>query len=376
MVDVGDGADGALNVAGTFNMHTDTQQAARAGCGDAPYYRVTAVAANTLTLMSAPGACLAAGDDVLLVDMQGRYIMSMPPINANVGNHETLTVATVTSAIVTLSLPKTLFYGDQSGSDSGVDMQKVFLQRVPNYTDVTVSAGGSIVGTAWLSPGGGGVLFFRASGTVSIAGDVVLDGMGYNGGSAPAVPGSTGWQGESRCGPVNSANSQFCSWGGGYGGEFCFGNELSGIGGAMGTAGQQQASACGPKMSTPYGALPGRLFLGSGGGGGANGSFSTGVGGRGGRGGGALAILASAITITGTVSSRGLPGGDGDLICNMCDEAKGAGGGGAGGSILLESIAAVQGAQNVHVEGGALGMACSNCVEGGGSGGDGLTWIP
>jgi len=95
-------------------------------CADASVYKVSALGAGDATLTTAPAAgCLAAGDEVLLINLQGRY--PVPAMIANTGTYETLTVQTAAGSAVTFTTPKAHFYGDTLGMDDNINLQRVFL---------------------------------------------------------------------------------------------------------------------------------------------------------------------------------------------------------------------------------------------------------
>lgn len=74
--------------------------------------------------------------------------------NGDVGNYEFLEVASVSGGIVTVSAAPSNAY---DGSGDSYTTQKVFVQRVPNYTNVTtngyrITAGDWDGGTATTTP--------------------------------------------------------------------------------------------------------------------------------------------------------------------------------------------------------------------------------
>jgi hypothetical protein len=82
---------------------------------------------------------LSVGDEVLLINLRGNSTSFV-----NAGNYETLRIQSISSNVVTFTTSKTKYYGDGSGDDTnigvGTSAQAVMLQRVPNYTNVTVDA--------------------------------------------------------------------------------------------------------------------------------------------------------------------------------------------------------------------------------------------
>lgn len=96
-------------------------------CADIVSYSVTGLAGTSATVTPSPTPdCLAAGDEVLLLDAQG----SAGAVD-NVGNYELLTVAGVSGDTVSFSQTRTRSYGAAAGSDAGVGTgasdQKVIL---------------------------------------------------------------------------------------------------------------------------------------------------------------------------------------------------------------------------------------------------------
>jgi hypothetical protein len=371
MVNPGSGTDGALTVGNTtFNMHT--MATSPRTCADAVMHRVASLADNNVTLSTTPaGGCLATGDEVLLINMQGHY-GGMGLRIANVGTYELLRVDTVNGAMVTFTSNKTRFYGNVVDSDvfTGTE-QKVFLQRVPNYSAVSVATGGVLTGNTW-SATGGGVLFFRSQGSVVVDGAIDMDGKGYGGGNSPAFQGQSGNQGESRAGVIASGNANLGGRGAGYGGTLCLSTtSYPGGGGAMATAGGVGLLTDCPQLaSAAYADFPTRLYLGSGGGGGASTVSGALPGGTGGRGGGAIIIHAGNINVSGQVRARGGAGLSPANMsgCPVCQTVAAPGGGGSGGTVVLVSGATVG---TGDVSGGSGGTVCAPCSEPGGAGGQG-----
>ena len=334
------------------------------------------MSASAVTLTATPPAgCLAQDDEVLLINLQGTN--SGVRRTDNVGNHDLLRVSSISGTTVSFQTAKTRSYGDTAGSDafSGTS-QRVFLQRVPNYTSVTVNGGATLTGNPW-STTGGGVLFFRASGTVRVDGMITMSGAGYAGGQTPVVSGSNGIQGESRAGRLMSYDSTFGGLGGGYGGRIC--NTmlaLPGGGGALFGAGGVSANPdCPQNARRAYASFPLMLHLASGGGSGASAPVGSNRGGDGGRGGGVIVIHADQIQISGSVVALGTSGTAG-VGCGSCQEASAGGGGGAGGTIVLGHRSGLSGAQLAAAQGGSGVTGCPACVESSGRGSDGAVFTP
>ena len=81
------------------------------------------------------------------------------------------------------------------------------VQRIPNYTNVTVNAGITLTASAWDGTKGG-ILFFRASGTVTNNGTITMSELGYRGGQDNNNNYSVmGYHGESYAGGLNGQAS-------------------------------------------------------------------------------------------------------------------------------------------------------------------------
>lgn len=323
----GTGNDGAITVASNKNINTDNMISGRscADGGDAVNYTVTtsiATGSGTITLSSTPSSgCLAAGDEIIIINLEGTS-----SDNANVGKYETATVGSISSA--TISLASTL-----ANTYDGTT-QKIMVQRVPNYTSVTINGSTTLTASAWNGTKGG-VLFFRATGTVTVTGTISVNSLGYRGGTNTA-------NGESYDGTV-------------------------GAGGAIGSAGTNGGgSGSGDTSASPQGTRGGGGASGavnSGGDQGAGGGAGGGYGGGGGGGGGGADCNATAGTGglgggTG-VSAGGGGGGMWNGSCNLPGNGGNAGnaGGGANGS-------------NASA-GGAVGSGSTTGGGGGGGRGDG-----
>jgi hypothetical protein len=139
---------------------------------------VTALTATTATLGAAPaGDCLAAGDEALLVNLQGTSTST-----SSVGNWELLSVASVSGTTVTFASAKTKTYGASGDTPigTGATDQKVALVRVPQFGTLTVAAGGTLTTSAWNGTTGG-VLALRAA-KLTVAGTITAAALGYRGG--------------------------------------------------------------------------------------------------------------------------------------------------------------------------------------------------
>lgn len=415
--DPGTGADGAITVSSSTNINTTTLISGRsASCGDAPNYSVTALTSTTATVTPAPdtvNGCLVTGDEVLLINLQGTNTLY-----GNVGNWETLRVSSISGSTITFSTAKSKFYGNGTNSDDtnigttqGTN-QLVMLQRVPNYTNVTVNSSINFTPSAFSSPRGG-VMFFRATGTVTVgsSGTINTNASGYGGAGAQnsggdsfcGIGGTVGAIGAGGGGGATNAagGNGVCGGGGGGGnGSKPGGNGSINLGGAGGGGGSSTAAAGAGGGGAGYGtagkggqgatgAAAGNGVDGGtnnsgnggngtsansagGGGGGTYGSstlttlmFGSGGGASGqnsgltgGTGGGIVYISGNTITVSGGIQSKG---GNGSA-------AGTGGGGGAGGSIRLEGATLTLGTSLVTAAGGSGGVGTNTSGGDGGSG--------
>lgn len=237
---------------------------------------------------------------------------------------------------------------------------------VLNYTTVNIPVGVTItfVRNAKNRP-----LTILASGNVTIAGTITLDGKpanatggfgnggpgGFDGGSGgyPFDASLTGATGDGPGGGEGGTGSPTVSSpGGGAGASYAAGGNN---GGASATLTPAEA---GPRYGSAA-LVP--LVGGSGGGGG--GATTARAGGGGGGGGGAILIASSGtISFTGTINARGGSGGFG----------AGGGGGGSGGAIRLVANT-ITGAGSLQASGGSgSGSVTGTTTTRGGNGGDGF----
>lgn len=337
----GTGTDGNLTVASgtTFNINTQNSNGRTcADGGDAVAYNVTTFGSTMASLSTMPSpSCLSPGDEILLINLQGTTASI-----ANTGLYEFLKVASVSGNTVTFATSKINWYGDGWRSDSGIgtgsSQQRVMLQRVPNYQNVTVD--GTLTSNHW-DGNKYGVIAIRIQGALTGSGIISSAGSGYGGGAAGLL--------------FTRNNGELAAGGGsmGYGinGPSLTGGGAGGIGDDVGDAGSMGVYALPSGSSRPYGSPPlDTLYLGSGGGGG--GAFInvfTGVtadGRGGGRGGGIIALYVQSINFAGTIKS------DGELGGHLSGKG-GDGGTGSGGSLRIESNAIS--AANLSAAGGGDG---------------------
>jgi RHS repeat-associated protein len=321
----GTGSDGNLTVNSGVTFNMATQNSGSRSCadgGDGISYSIIELTDSWAKLSVAPAiGCLNPGDEILLINMQGVGANS-----TNTGRHEFLKVGGVVGNVVYFTTRKINFYGANAGDDSNIGIgtylssatqQRVMIQRIPNYNNVTIN--GTLTGGSW-NAFKNGMLAFRVKGQLSGAGIIQANGKGYMnaagyGGVAP---------GGLHIGTV---------YGGGKPGADTNGGHASGGGGGYGTNG-----AGGTLGGNSYGNLQlGLLFPGGGGGnGGWCANCGTEPGGGGGSGGGIIFIMAQTINFSGSLTSNGANG------------ASAGGAGGAGGSIRIEGDSITLGAVNTN----------------------------
>ena len=367
--DTGTGADGSVTISTGKNINTDVLGSNRSTNADGISTTVTANPTGTsISVTSTTG--FAANDEIILINLRGSS-----GDYADVGNYEFLEIASIGSGILNLKSSVQKSYDGTTFSN-----QLVVVQRVPQWTSVTIQNGGSLTANDWPSGTGGGLLVFRATGTVTVdsGGSINVNAKGYRGGAGVTGGPTDGNPGESYSGTTSAGPSN--NLGGGGGGDRLNSGDICGEGGAgasYGTSGTTGAYGTSCNSQSPvntagatYGAAElTTLYLGSGGGSGADESDSTGgTTGSGGDGGGIIVIFADTISVSGAIEAKGSAGG---TYTGDCSDS-GSGGGGSGGSIYLAANTATLGTTLVKATGGAGGSySCSGWHGDGGSGGKG-----
>jgi RHS repeat-associated protein/uncharacterized repeat protein (TIGR01451 family) len=344
----GDGADGSIIIpfGETINLHT-TNVADFHACGDggdAVDYNVISLTNSWAQLSVSPLiGCLEPGDEILLINMMGtasNYV--------NTGKYEYLRVGGIVGDKLYFSTPKMNYYGASAFQDDdigvGTGEQRVVVQRVPNYSSVTIE--GTLTASSWNGKKGG-ILAFRVADVLTGDGLIELDGKGYKGGEGGEGGGDRGNAGSSYLGIGPSQQQNYGGGGGGGTSGFSFGR--AGGGGGYGTEGESVLNS--GFGGEPYGIHDlSTVFLGSGGGGGASKNVDgSDPGFPGSSGGGALILFASTLDYSGTISANGL-------------SESGNGGNGSGGTIRLES-------DDLTID--SLSVSGGIDTGGGGDGGDG-----
>jgi hypothetical protein len=386
----------------------------------------TAAGATTVTLSSNPTGYFHVGEEVLIINLQGTTSDM-----TNVGLYETKYITSLTTTTVTLDSALVNPYNGTT--------QSIRIMRIPHFHNFTLCGGNTgggctqasfLQSSNWPSSPSAPVIFFRATGTVTInSGATIFSGWGYNGGTGGGGVNAGGQGGESFCGAGGAGNGNLVAGGSGasgggsgYSGTPSNGGAGScgGGGGAYPQAGNTQGTGSATKGgagggaathgggggagygsaglvgSATWGAQNGgtnvsgnggmmgggggtygtptlsRLYLGSGGG--KGGDANAGSGASGGKGRGIIAIFARNLIINGEIDNDGYPGTT-KASC-VANEFSGAGGGGSGGSTLLVGDTVTLGTNKVHAVGGAggansCGAGALNTTYKGGNGGDG-----
>ncbi len=368
---VGTGADGDLEVTGTTDLSDDASGSRSEP--DAVSYGVTAISGATITTDDTVVG-LAPGDEVLLINLQGS-----DAAHTSVGAYEFGSVAAVTGADITLAEAIAQTYGESGNGD--LTDQLIIVQRVPHYQDVFVYAGATLTTAAW-DGSGGGVLAFRAAGSVWVedGGRITVSEAGYLGGDTGTCDNCDAFQGESYAGegvgdvyggPYNeSIYGYLANYGGG--GANVTGGGGNHSGGATPGDSWNGGSYTAPEEGEVYGEDDlETLFLGSGGGGVWNGGTDDPAEdpGPGGDGGGILYIGCGVLLADGADAL--LAGGGTTDHWAHGTWTYGAGGG-AGGSVWLIAEETELAAASVDA-GGGLGEATHERL--GGDGGDGRVRI-
>ncbi|MCL4826494.1 MAG: hypothetical protein KJZ95_03950 [Caldilinea sp.] len=251
--------------------------------------------------------------------------------------------------------------------------------RVPHYGDVNVSSGGRVAANPWNGVTGG-VLAFRATGRVVIAGVLDATGFGFRGFEKWPSQAEAGHQGESLNSMVFRSRGSNATGGGGGDGYGDGGAGGSGgshaSGGTVGSPRPGGGPSNGVAANTIVGTealFPKAFFGGAGGSGGSDDSagpwtsYPCGMGGKGGNGGGIVFVFGREISVMGSIQANGQRGADGGWLCSGGAGGGGGGAGGAGGSIFVKAGSISSGNNLISAAGGGGGAG----VAAAGSGGNG-----
>lgn len=355
---VGSGGDGSVTISTSQNINTAVLGSLRVTNADGILTTASSFGSAsggiTLTVASATG--FAAGDEIMVINLRGDATN-----NGNVGKYEFLEIESISTNTLTFKTTIKNIYGATS-SNLTLTGQSIVVQRIPQWTNVTINSGGTLTANSWNGTSGG-IIVFRASGTVTVntGGTINANALGYRGGTSVTTMG--GLNGESYDGIGVSGTSS--------GGD----DTISGSGGGnLGTKGGGSSSNSGPG-SSPFSVSPSGTRGGGGGGGNADGNSTTdgagggggggyGFGGGGGGGGGDAASGGAG----GTAGSTSInAGGGGSAVDNTVGGAGGNAGSAGGGVATL----AAAGSGATTGEGGNGTLTTSLNIGAGAGGGGG-----
>lgn len=347
------------------------------------YAKVNGITGANLSVSTTSG--FIAGGRVLIVQMQGATVnRSDSSAHGDVSNYGTSgrfeygDIASISGGIITLSSPPTISFNTAGA---------VQVVSVPIYTDQTLT--GTISAPPW-DGNIGGVVAIDDIGTMTLAGDIDVSGLGFSGGqlatSLPydscasdqtnytsAIQAGTGNKGEGITLPnASHAARRGHNANGGGGGNI---TDAGGGGGAnvgIGGIGGRELDLCDGAAGPNYGGLGGqaldyspnnRLFMGGGAGSGSEIQQAASGGNR--SGGGLVFLRANTLASSGgRILTIGLSA--------LSDDSNGSDGGAAAGSVAISVISGITGFPSVSVEGGDGGdEANGQYAHGTGGGGGG-----
>jgi hypothetical protein len=357
ILDRGNGLDGDITITANKNLNTEIVAAGRS-YADMISYSVTAISNNNVTTSATPNGIIA-GDKVILINLQGdgsSYV--------NVGNYEILEVYSVVSTTITFTSNKTKYYGSGASNDTnigtGTGNQRVIVQRIPQYNNITIS-NATVTGNAY-DLQKGGILSIFAKGAITINGTGKID-MSYKGYTPPtALYGGSQGSGPLGQGVTIGSNPRETpnNPGGGAGAASI---DTAGAGGGYAETGSNSATRNGYYCygGSSYGSADlSKLFMGATGGTAAGYQY-------GGSGGGIILIHASEINCVNTTSKisangQNSPNSTGAYGVNQAP------GGPAGGSVLLHIGAIVATSNNIEALKGLKGLGLNTTTNDGGDG--------
>ncbi len=394
-IDIGNGADGACSVSsGTTTLDSGTCSGKTGGQYDAFATYATASTDSAHLTVNSLGASnnqFAQGDEIIIDVMVG----ASSSYTADEGKWETTRINYVdtTNKVFTLNhnLVNTYDFTNYS----------IMVQRIPNYTTLTMT-GGTLTMSSWNGTNKtGGVLFFRSNSgiTINSGATIKVDSLGFSGGGAgtggaagsAGAGGTSGTGGTQRAaggcvvannggagGAAGSGDGGAGGNGGGNSGNNCHGGAggagganggvaPTGSAGSAGTAPYSGATAApngggGSNASSATGGIFTKFLLAGGGGGGRGGTGGdAGGGGGGGGGAGGVTTAPGPSGLPGTAGTPGVAGPSG-----------GAGGLGGGSVMIFGSTVTINSGGSITAK-GAAGTNGSNGTAGvaGGPGGNG-----
>ena len=364
------------------------------------YSEVSSVDQANGSVQVANPSLFSSGDRVVLMQMKGAVVQSANTASFGsissqngAGLYELNSICEVNGSEIVFENLLQHTYNPASVAEA-----RIQLIKVPQYSDVTI---GSLTVPAW-DGNKGGVLVLEASGTITLAADINLDGKGFRGGTFENLSPSFGCsfldiypdqfyqQSDSVSGLKGEGISEYIlnreygkgpmANGGGGANDHNAGGAGGGNYGAGGIGGerhnvnwwlcqgQHPGRAAKSLSSVGYSSSNSAVYMGGGGGAG-HGNNNEGV--DAGNGGGIIILIANElegaghkISVSGeTPSNAGSDGGSG---------------GGAGGSILLNVGSYGVGSLTLEADGGnggGAGYIGNDCHGPGGGGGGGVIWV-
>ena len=336
----GDGHDGDVIISTSGNVINS-------------YYKVTEHTTTTITLNSTSG--LNIGDEILLIQMQSS--------DSRFGQYETFKITNISGNILTIAGTIRNIYALNVYSARPSNNAQVV--RIPNYNNLTINSGCSIVPASWNGETGG-IVAFRVKEKLVNNGTITATGYGFRG--QPHY-----YNGEGHMGWIASGSGAY--GGGGGVGWYCYETNVDD------TLHQSGGGGGGNYSETDLSLT--RIGLGCGGGAGGYIQFWPDKwrayynGNSGGNGGGIILIGATDIVNSGTISANGNGGAAGVHYISYTYQWNrythhhytGGGGGGGGGTILIQS-GRMSNSGTVTTTPGAGGTGTS-CYSGG-NGGTGI----
>lgn len=330
-------------IAATFGDGTDGNLTISVDTTEAPIDSACTGTAASFTL-SATNVSFAANQQILIHQTQG----------TNAGTWMRTSIVGYTAGTITTADALNITYG--TGAQ---------VRVLKKYGNVTINSGKTWTAKAWNGTVGG-ILAFLCNGTLTVTGNISADGCGFRGGSSAG-----GYQGEGTAGAGSGGNTTTANGNGGGGGNCTISNQSAGGGGggngtpgSVGTTKSQSIPGDGGGTSGNN-SLTNITFGGAGG----SGSSESGASapGGGGNGGGIIFTYSNVISISGTITSKGIKGTDSGISNG------GGGGAGSGGSVMLKAVTATLGSTLIVSTGGAAGSASTYAP--GGAGGTGRIHI-
>ncbi|MEK6928842.1 MAG: hypothetical protein AABW65_02725, partial [Nanoarchaeota archaeon] len=172
---LGDGGDGALTVTGASTIINNyTYLTANASIGD-----------TNITVNSASGFSL--DDEILIIQTQNSS-------NGTAGTYEFATIVNISGSVLELAFGlDNVYFTGVYNSTTATNTQVI---TVPQYTNLTVNSGASIVPRIWEGTTGG-IIVFKANENVNVVGNISANGAGFRGG-----------EGTSSSEPVNATQGE------------------------------------------------------------------------------------------------------------------------------------------------------------------------